>query len=948
MRSEIFQTESIPFEEENLYAGDIRAVGEKSLAAMSHAIENCYAVGVVSGYYDEKLSILSASRFFLKNLNYEFEEMMEKTGGSLLELIFEEDRALFSLARFIQVQERGECRMITKDGNLLDMQLYKEDSVDTDGRPIWVLAVRLNWESYNMTLVNSVIKSGSWYFDCDENSEITRVVWGRRFREMLGYHSVIDFPNKLSSWSDLLHPDDKEHTLHALMLALEDKTGFNKYNVEYRMKMRDGSYEWFRANAEVSRRIDGSARRIIGIFVNINAEKQAEIERQNYYSLRAKNEEMDQVIQSLIRLVNRFVICNLDTDTYQYYEMEHAETIFEKNGGYTNWVSHMAEYCIPQAADERLEDYLSVANLQSELKTTNDVIQFEYSMPGENKYKRMIVLPHAWKDGRLTHVLLVARDITAEKEAEIKSRQALKDAFDAATKASRAKTEFLANMSHDIRTPMNAIVGMTAIAGANIDQKEKVIDCLSTITQSSRHLLGLINEVLDMSRIESGNVSLTEEEFNLSELTDNLIAMVKDSLTAHHHQFEMHLRRIEHENVRGDSLRIQQVFTNIMSNAIKYTPDGGKILFSIEEKQTGHKDIGCYEFIVEDNGVGMSEDFLKVIFEPFTRVDDKRTSRIQGTGLGMAITQNIVSMMGGHIKVESKLGKGSRFIVDIFLKLQEEQNEKIKELTDLPVLVVDDDHVCCEGTVAILQDIGIKGEWVDSGIRAIERVKERHAYMNDYFAIIMDWQMPGMDGIEATRRIRKIVGHEVTIIVMSAYDYAEIEEEAKAAGVDAFITKPMFKSKISRALHDIVRGTHQRADTYLDGIRKSNYTGKRILLVEDNELNSEIAKEIIEMTGATVETVVDGQEAITRIEKVEDGYYSLVFMDIQMPKINGYQAATAIRAMEREWTGKLPIIAMTANAFTEDVVMAKAAGMNEHVAKPLDMNKLCEVLKRWM
>lgn len=943
-----YRTDFMPFEEENVYSGNISAVGDDSLAAMSHAIENCYAVGVVSGYYDEKLAILSASRFFLRNLDYEFEEMMEKTDGSLLNLIYEEDRELFTHDRFMLVQERGECRMLPKDGNPLNVQLYKEDSVDRMGRPIWVLAVRLNWEGYNMTLLNSVIKSGSWYFDCDENGQITRVVWGRRFREMLGCKNEMDFPNELQSWADRLHPDDKERTLASLTHAMQDKTGFYQYNVEYRMRMKDGSYEWFRANAEVSRRLDGSVRRIVGIFVNINAEKQAELERENYDHLRSANERMDKVIQSLVKLVNRFVICNLETDTYMLYGMEHSETVYEKEGGYTAWITQVADRYKPLMEEEKLEDYLSVANLQRRLGTADDVIQFEYSDSLMNRYKRMVILPHEWRDGRLCQVLLVSQDITAEKEAEIKSRQALKDAFDAATKASRAKTEFLANMSHDIRTPMNAIVGMTAIAGANIDQKEKVIDCLSTITQSSRHLLGLINEVLDMSRIESGNVSLTEEEFNLSELTDNLIAMVKDSIAAHHHHFEVHLRKIEHENVRGDSLRIQQVFTNIMSNAVKYTPDGGNILFSIEEKPTRHSDIGCYEFIVEDNGVGMSEEFLKVIFEPFTRVDDKRTTQIQGTGLGMAITKNIVSMMGGSIKVDSTPGKGSRFTVDIFLKLQEEKDKKIGELADLPVLVVDDDHACCEGTVAILSDIGMKGEWVDNGRLAVERVRRRHEQSDDYFAIIMDWQMPDMDGIETTRKIRKIVGHEVTIIVMSAYDYTEIEQEAREAGVDAFITKPMFKSKISRALHDIVRGDSQRADTYLDGIRKSHYDGRRILLVEDNELNGEIAKEIIEMTGARVDIVTDGEEAIHRIEQVADGYYSLIFMDIQMPKLNGYQAATAIRSMDREWTSSLPIIAMTANAFTEDVLMAKAAGMNEHIAKPLDMNKLCDILKRWM
>ena len=386
-----------------------------------------------------------------------------------------------------------------------------------------------------------------------------------------------------------------------------------------------------------------------------------------------------------------------------------------------------------------------------------------------------------------------------------------------------------------------------------------------------------------------------------------------------------------------------------MSNAIKYTPDGGKILFSITEKPTTSLDIGCYEFVIQDNGMEMSEEFQKVMFDPFTREDDKRISEIQGTGLGMAITRNIVNMMNGNIKVESKLGKGSRFTVTIFLRLRDEKSETFDELVNLPVLVVDDDKTCCEGTVATLNEIGIDGEWVLSGKEAVERAVKRHENGNDYFVYIIDWQMPGMDGIETTRQIRQKIGPDVSVIVLTSYDYTKIEEEAKAAGVDEFISKPLFRSRLTAALQNIIsRKPSQDARDYLKNIAASDYTGKKILLVEDDELNREVATEIIGMTGAEIETAVNGKEAVDKVADHPNGYYDLVFMDVQMPIMNGYEAATAIRSLPKHKGELSPIVAMTANAFTEDVILAKSAGMNEHIAKPLDMEKLNRMLHEWM
>ena len=539
-------------------------------------------------------------------------------------------------------------------------------------------------------------------------------------------------------------------------------------------------------------------------------------------------------------------------------------------------------------------------------------------------------------------------DVSQEKKAEIESHKALKDAYRAAENASRAKTEFLSNMSHDIRTPMNAIVGLTAIAGANIESQDRVVECLGKITKSSRHLLGLINEVLDMARIESGRISLAEEDFRLPELVDNLLTLTKPAIDEHHHQLEVHIEHIEHGAVCGDSLRIQQVFVNLMSNAVKYTPDGGNITFTIKEKPNGFSELGCYEFSIEDNGIGMTPEFQKIMFEPFSRADDHRTTKVQGTGLGMAIARNIVNLMNGDIQVESAPNKGTKITVTVYLKLQENEKEQEKELLDLPVLVVDDDKTCCESTVATLQEIGIAGEWVLTGKEAVERCYARHETNSDYFAVILDWKMPEMDGIATARKIRERVGEDVTIIILTSFDFSEIEEEARAAGVNAFMAKPLFRSRLTATLRQFKsEKKEENARNYLEDFAKENYAGKRILLVEDNELNREIATEIIGMTGVTIDIAENGKIAVEKVMEAPEKWYDLIFMDIQMPIMNGYEATAAIRALAGS-RGKVPIIAMTANAFAEDVQLAKNTGMNEHIAKPLDLNKLNDVLKQWL
>ena len=706
--------------------------------------------------------------------------------------------------------------------------------------------------------------------------------------------------------------------------------------------MLNGEERWVR-NVVMRGEIEDSEYAMI--FLRDITESKAETARR--MQMASDNASMELLIQSMVRLLDRFVVCDLENDRYRFYNLQ-GGMVYEPTGTYHAFVEQvMAKYKTLEPL-EAIQALMSPDNIRKNLTAESDIYKFEYCSLDENTYKIASFIPLEWEGTRLVKALLASMDVSQEKKAEIESHRALKEAYRAAENASRAKTDFLSNMSHDIRTPMNAIVGLTAIAGANIENQDKVIECLGKTTKASRHLLGLINEVLDMARIESGKMSLAEEDFNLPELVDNLITLTKPAIDEHRHNFEVHVDRIEHEAVCGDSLRIQQVFVNLMSNAIKYTPDGGNITFSIKEKPNGFSELGCYEFSIADNGIGMTPEFQKIMFEPFSRADDHRTTKVQGTGLGMAITQNIVNLMNGSIKVDSAPGKGTKITVTIYLKLQESKREQEKELLDLPVLVVDDDKTCCESTVATLKDIGIAGEWVLTGRQAVERCYARHETGRDYFAVILDWKMPEMNGIETARKIRERVGKDVTIIILTSFEFSEIEEEARAAGVDAFIAKPLFRSRLTATLRQFTSGKKEKsARNLLEDFAKTDYTRKRILLVEDNELNREIAAEILGMTGVAVDIAENGKIAVEKVVAAPEKWYDLIFMDIQMPIMNGYEATAAIRSLPGG-RGKVPIIAMTANAFAEDVQLAKNTGMNEHIAKPLELDKLNDVLKQWL
>ena len=542
-------------------------------------------------------------------------------------------------------------------------------------------------------------------------------------------------------------------------------------------------------------------------------------------------------------------------------------------------------------------------------------------------------------------VILIFRNRSQKNtmKFEIKHRDELESALSLAEQANRAKTTFLNNMSHDIRTPMNAIIGFTTLAKTHIDNKERVIDYLEKITQSSNHLLSLINDVLDMSRIESGKVNIEEKEENLADILHSIRNIIQADINAKQMEFVIDTVNVTDENIYCDKLRLNQILINLISNAIKFTEPGGTISVRVTQKEVLKNGNGIYEFRVKDNGIGISEEFLKEIFEPFARERNSTVSGIQGTGLGMAITKNIVDMMGGDIKVDSKVGEGTEFIVTLEFKLQEEHKEieVIKELQGLHALVVDDDMNSCQSISHMLRQLGLKSDWTMYGKEAVVRATEAKQMKEQYQVYMIDWLMPDMNGIETTRRIRKIVGKNPIIIMLSAYDWGEIEADAREAGVTEFISKPLFPSDLRKVLLK-ASGHEEEKNSEKE---KINFAGKRILLVEDNMMNREIATEYLQDFGFLVENAENGKDACDKLENCEPGYFDLVLMDIQMPIMNGYEATKTIRAFKNKDIANIPILAMTANAFEEDKKAAKEAGMNGHIAKPIDIEKLVEALK---
>ncbi len=572
-------------------------------------------------------------------------------------------------------------------------------------------------------------------------------------------------------------------------------------------------------------------------------------------------------------------------------------------------------------------------------------VNFRIVKDGEMKYFQMkVARAGEWDEDH--GIVLGFCSVDEEIRHEMEQKNLLEDALLQANRANKAKSIFLSNMSHDIRTPMNAIVGFTALAITHIDRREQVEEYLKKIMTSGNHLLSLINDVLDMSRIESGKMHLEEKSCSLPDILHSLRNIVQADV--HAKQLELYIDTVDviDEEIFCDKLRLNQVLLNLLSNCIKYTGAGGMISMRITERPGAPAGYANYEFVIRDTGVGMSEEFVSHIFEPFEREKSTLINGIQGTGLGMAITKNIVDMMSGTISVKSKEGVGTEFMVSFTFRL----NPEIKEQRDIPqlkncrALVVDDDFNTCDSVSYMFQQIGMRAEWTMSGKEAVLRTRQAVTRGDDYTVYIIDWMLPDMNGIEVTRRIRKEMGEDVAIIVLTAYDWADIEDEAREAGVSAFCSKPLFLSELRECLHSIVNAGDPDADS--DESDLSKVCTGRILLAEDNELNQEIATALLGDAGFIIEIAENGQIAVDMLKNSEPGYYQVVLMDVQMPVMNGYEAVKQIRKLEDQELASIPVLAMTANAFEEDKQEALKCGMNGHIAKPIDIEKLFETLRK--
>ena len=660
-------------------------------------------------------------------------------------------------------------------------------------------------------------------------------------------------------------------------------------------------------------------------------------------NLRKKDTEIlyrDELFQKLSMNVDD-VFLMLDAKTYQ---ADYVSPNAEKLLGIT--VEQIRkDICVlgkldPENSRDAEKNYLEEIQVHEQKEWDFEYIHLK---TGEKRWFHNIAMCSE-VNGKKKYILVMS-----DRTADWKMNQALSEAVRAAETANKAKSTFLSNMSHDIRTPMNAIIGFTTLAVSNIDDKERVRDYLGKILSSSNHLLSLINDILDMSRIESGKIHLEETEVSLSDVLHDLKTIIGGQIHAKQLELYMDAMDVTNEDIYCDKTRLNQVLLNLLSNAVKFTPAGGTVSVRLKQCPGTQSGSALYEIRVKDNGIGMSQEFVQKLFSPFERERTSTVTRTQGTGLGMAITKNIVNMMGGTIEVQTEYGKGTEFIVRLPFRIQPEHHhvEKIAELEGLKALVVDDDFNTCDSVTKMLVKVGMRSEWTLSGKEAVLRARQSMELGDAFHAYIIDWCLPDMNGIEVTRQIRSL-GDDTPIIILTAYDWSEIEEEAKDAGVTAFCSKPMFMSDLRETL---MAALGEKQDEIHDGVFpsvSSEFKNKHILLVEDNELNREIALEILTNCGFCIDTAENGVEAVEKVKNSTEEMYDLVLMDIQMPVMDGYEATRQIRAIDNSALSRVPIIAMTANAFSEDKQTAISVGMNGHVAKPIDINVLLPMILKYI
>ena len=677
---------------------------------------------------------------------------------------------------------------------------------------------------------------------------------------------------------------------------------------------------------------------LIGLLIIRERQNQKRIEQENILEKQmiiASNSEVKTVVLGV----------DLDMDSYKIIsQIQHEGYAISQASTFSELISSFAEI----VDKEYREEYVTCFGISNLKKLTKEEHKYEYRefsihLNGEKHWIAAEAVMVNDENNR-NRLVYSSRVIDAAKKEEEDRRKVLQDALDMAEQANKAKSTFLSNMSHDIRTPMNAIIGFATLASANIGNEEKIKDYLSKILSSGNHLLSLINDILDMSRIESGKIHLDETKANLSEMLHDIKTIISGQIHAKQLELYMDTMDVTDEDVYCDKTRINQVLLNLLSNAIKFTSPGGTVSVRVKQIHNAPEGKGLYEIRVKDTGIGMSREFADRIFEPFEREHTSTISKIQGTGLGMAISKNIIDMMGGTIEVNTEQDKGTEFVVCLSLRLQSERRsvEKIKELEGLKALVVDDDFNTCDSVTKMLIQVGMRSEWTLFGKEAVLRAQQSMEINDPFRAYIIDWRLPDMNGIEVTRQIRSL-GDDTPIIILTAYDWTDIEEEAKVAGVTAICSKPMFMSDLRDSLLNAL-GHQKDIDEKIQPDDKE-FSGKRVLLTEDNELNREIALELLKEHGFSIDTAENGAQAVEKIAASNPGYYDLVLMDIQMPVMDGYEATRRIRALDNTALSDIPILAMTAIAFDEDRRVAEECGMNGFLSKPIIMDEVIKALQ---
>ena len=798
-------------------------------------------------------------------------------------------------------------------------------------------------QAATIRLLTDLTKAGSWVIDFAPNGSLASVNWGNGFRRLMGYRNQNDFPNEMESFLRGIYPEDRDAFLDDITAGVFDENTMSTTGFDFRFCRKDGSVRWFRSRGILSRDPEGRPMQFRGVTIDITQAKEHDA---LYLALQNEAASLNTIHEML-----GSGKWTMDFDEAGAMTRVNWSDEFRRMLGYRGTedfpdvLESWSDLLHPDDRERVLKEYNETISDYSGKKT----FDIEYRLLTKNRgyrWYRAVGKPTRRPDGSPITYVGVFIDVTERKEMMqqlAQQRESLSIALEEANQANKAKTAFLANMSHEIRTPMNAIIGLDRIALNDSGISEVTRDHLEKIGLSAQHLLGIINDILDMSRIESGRMTVKNEEFSFAKALAQVNTMISGQCRDKGIEYECRVKGAVDDYYIGDDMKLRQVMINILGNAVKFTPSGGTVMFVVEAvaQFNGRTTL---RFIISDTGIGMSPDFLPKLFDAFSQEDSSSTNRYGSTGLGMAITKSIIELMNGTISVESEKHKGTTFTVTLTLTDCERKNireeENILQPHELCVLVIDDDPIACEHAQLVLGQVGVNCEKALSGAEGLQMVKVRHARREPYNLILVDWRMPDMDGMETTRQIRAAVGAETPVIILTSYNWDEIADEANAAGVDTFVAKPLFAGTVLDEFREAFKKKNEKL------VRETaDLKCRRILLAEDVTVNAEIMMMVLSMREMQVDHAENGRIAVEMFEGHEEGYYDAVLMDMRMPEMDGLEATRRIRAMNRSDAKSIPIIALTANAFDEDVQHSMQAGLNAHLSKPVEPDILFETLE---